>query len=66
MQIYVTDAEYTWRDIGGSLPSTASGLPFYANILKDGEYSGISKKDIQYNRFCRTDFDYYNWKKRYE
>lgn len=66
IQIYVTDAEYTWRDIGKTMPSTVSNLPFYANLLKDGEYSGISKKDIQYNRFCRTDFNYYNWKKRYE
>lgn len=67
MQIYVTDAEYTWRYIGeNTLPCTVSSLPFYANLLKEGEYSGISKKDLQYNRFCRVDFNYYHWKKKYE
>ena len=66
MQIYVTDAQYTWRYIGNTLPSTASGLPFYANLLGDGEYSGISNSPIQYNCYCRTDFNYYNWKKKYE
>ena len=65
MQIYVTDAEYTWRYIGDTLPCTSSNLPFYANLLKEGEYSGISQSAIQYNRFCRTDFNYYNWKRRY-
>jgi len=66
MQIYVTDAEYTWRYIGDTLPCTASELPFYANLLKEGEYSGISKTSLQYNRFCRADFNYYNWKNRHD
>ncbi len=66
MQIYVTDAEYTWRYIADTLPNTSSELPFYANLLKGDEYSGISKVEAQYNRFCRVDFSYYNWKKKYE
>ena len=66
MQIYVTDAEYTWRYIGDALPSTSHGLPFYANLLGAEEYSGISKTEAQYNRYCRVDFNYYNWKKKYE
>ncbi len=57
-QIYVTDAEYTWRDIGNTVPSTSPQLPFYANLLREGEYSGISDSKNQYNRFCRIDFRY--------
>ena len=53
-QIYVSDAQYTWREIGeGRVPETAPSLPFYACLLKEGEYCGISKTDRQYNRACR-------------
>jgi len=62
IQIYVTDAEYVWRDIGKkTLPSTSKDLPFFANLLEEDEYSGISKVEAQYNRYCRTDFKYMNW-----
>ena len=67
MQIYVTDAQYVWRDIGRDIPpSTAEGLPFFANLLDDGEYSGISRVESQFNRYCRADFNYYSWLKRKE
>ncbi len=67
IQIYVTDAQYVWRDIGRNIPpSTVEGLPFFANILAEGEYSGISRDDTQFNRYCRADFKYYNWLKRKE
>ncbi len=66
-QIYVTDAEYVWRDIGRDiLPSTSPNLPFFANLLGEDEYSGISRADTQYNRYCRAHFNYYNWQKRKE
>ena len=66
-QIYVTDAQYVWRDIGRDiLPVTSPELPFFANILGEGEYSGISRVSEQYNRYCRYDFSYYNWLKRRE
>ncbi len=65
MQIYVTDAEYVWRDIGRDvLPATSPELPFFANLLGENEYSGISKTAQQYNRYCRADFNYHNWLKR--
>ena len=65
MQIYVTDAEYVWRDIGRDvLPATSPELPFFANLLSENEYSGISKKQEQFNRFCRSHFNYHNWQKR--
>ncbi len=65
MQIYVTDAQYTWRNIGNDiLPETSASLPFYANILPENTYSGISKTDVQYNRACREHFNYFVWKKK--
>ena len=65
IQIYVTDAQYTWRDIGTDvLPETASTLPFYSNILKNDTFSGISRADKQYNIACREHFNYFEWKRK--
>ncbi|MGM9683119.1 MAG: transglycosylase domain-containing protein, partial [Eubacteriales bacterium] len=65
MQIYVTDAEYVYRDIGTqTMPETSSSLPFFANLLGENEYSGISNSQTQYNRYCREHFNYHEWKKR--
>ena len=67
MQIYVTDAEYVWRDIGYDvLPATSPQLPFFANLLGENEFSGISRSEVQYNRYCRAHFNYFNWQKRKE
>ncbi len=67
MQIYVTDAQYTWRNIGNEiLPETSAALPFYSNLLPKDTYSGISKTDVQYNRACREHFNYFEWKKKQE
>lgn len=63
MQIYITDAQYVWRDIGLDIqPETSPSLPFYNNIFGQNEYGGISKTDIQYNRYCREHFNYFDWK----
>ena len=65
MQIYVTDAQYTWQDIGKYvLPETSSSLPFYNNLLPKDTYSGISNTVKQYNRACREHFNYFEWKKK--
>ena len=67
VQIYVTDAQYTWRDIGlYILPETSPHMPFYSNLLGEDNYSGISKAEIQYNRACREHFNYFEWKKKQE
>ena len=64
-QIYITDAQYVWRDIGKkTLPETASGLPFFNNLLDDHEYSGISNAEKQFNSYCRKHFNYQKWKER--
>ena len=67
MQIYVTDAQYTWQDIGKNvLPETSPSLPFYNNFLPKDKYSGISKTSTQYNRACREHFNYFVWKDEQE
>ncbi len=67
MQIYITDAQYTWQDIGKFvLPETSSSLPFYNNLLEKDSYCGISKVEKQFNRACREHFNYFEWKKKQE
>jgi len=62
MQIYVTDAQYVWKDIGDSiLPETSPALPFFNNIFNEGIYCGITNSDQQFNRLCRNHFNYNEW-----
>ena len=66
-QIYISDAEYVWRDIGKiTLPETSPSLPFFSNLLNENEYSGISKASIQTNCYCREHFNYFKWKEEKE
>ncbi len=66
-QIYITDAQYVWRDIGKNiLPETSPTLPFYSNLLPRDSYSGISEVDIQKNCYCREHFNYFKWKEEKE
>lgn len=52
-QIYVTDAQYVWRELGeNTAPELSPTLPFFAKLLNTGEYCGISKSEKQYNRIC--------------
>ncbi len=61
IQVYVTDAQYVWRNIENKvLPNTSPNQAFFANILKDGEYCGISRGEVQYNRYCRRHFNYFD------
>ena len=67
IQIYITDAQYTWQDIGVyTLPNTSPTLPFYANLLEPNTYCGISRAELQYNRACKEHFNYFEWKKKQE
>ena len=65
MQIYVTDAQYVYRDLGDVMPETSPSAPFFQKLLKENEYCGISKSDVQYNRFCRRHFDYVSWREKH-
>ncbi len=53
VQVYVTDAQYVWRNLGDAAPETSADQPFFARLLQEGEYCGISKGSVQYNRACR-------------
>ena len=65
IQVTVTDAQYVWREITPTvIPETAVSLPFFHNLLKEGEYCGISAAEVQYNRLCRIHFNYFTWKNR--
>ena len=67
MQIYVSDAQYVWRELlRGIMPETSPELPFFNTMAKENEYFGISYGSHQYNRFCRKHFDYYKWKEEDE
>ncbi len=63
MQIYVSDAQYVWREIGRDImPETSPSLPYFNNAIKEGQYCGISYGESQFNRYCRAHFDYWKWK----
>ena len=50
-EIYITDAEYVYRDVNpGNLVS--DDLPYFYGELKNGEYVGISNKKRQFNRLA--------------
>ncbi len=52
-EIYITDAEYVYRNISGydERPMDYS-LPYFYFTLPDGEYAGISKGKKQFNSNC--------------
>ena len=63
MQIYVTDAQYVWKNIESEvLPETSPQLPFFNNVLPKNTFCGISRSEFQFNRACRRHFDYNKWK----
>ena len=50
MQIYVTDAQYTYRPLPiGQMPAKEPNRPYYATLWRRGEYGGISPSEIQFN-----------------
>jgi len=53
VQINVTDAQYVWRDLPDDItPYFGIDGAFFANALQDGEFCGISRAEIQFNRCC--------------
>ena len=51
-EVYITDAEYVYRDTKITNDfETSLGLPYFYNSLYDGEYAGISKKKKQFNSY---------------
>lgn len=62
-QIYVTDAQYTWQDIGTDVPpETTPTLPFYSRLLPENTFSGISRAEVQFNRACKVHYNHFGRK----
>ena len=59
--IKVTDAQYVYRRLPSSVaPAGWTGVPFFANMLSDGEYCGNSGKSTPFNHFCCDHYNYNN------
>ena len=64
-QIFVSDAQYVWRELPTDImPETSPKLPYFNNIFGKDEYGGISYGNSQFNRYCRAHFDYWKWKEQ--
>lgn len=52
-QIYISDAQYIYRDLNGEKASSSEKEPFFASILPKGRYIGISntKEGKQFNSY---------------
>lgn len=51
--IYIVDAQYVYRDLPpGVAPCTDENKPFFANILRNGEYCGSSGVLHPFNAYC--------------
>ena len=51
-EIFVTDAEYVYRDANGYFLSRDKNQPYFYNDIPDGEYVGKSKREKQFNSAC--------------
>lgn len=60
-QIFIVDAQYTFKDISNSVkPSTSVKLPYYHSAL-NGKFSGITDTARQYNCYCTVHTNYDRW-----
>ncbi len=61
-EVYIVDAQYTYREMDDTVkPAAWDGVPFYINLLGEGEYGGSSGYAIPYNAYCTTHCDYRPW-----
>jgi hypothetical protein len=62
MEIYIPDAQYAYREMPSYvMPSTWYTVPFFANMLKSGEYCGSSYVNTPVNAFCYEHCDFRPW-----
>ena len=65
IEVFVSDAQYVWRDLPDDvMPETSPSLPYFNNLLGEDEYCGISYGTTQFNRYCRAHFDYWKWREK--
>ena len=51
-EIFVTDAEYVYRDESGYFSSKDKNQPYFCDAIPEGEYVGKSKREKQFNSAC--------------
>ena len=52
-EIYVSDAQYVWRNINKEImPGDSFDVPFFIYALDEGEFVGKSKGKKQFNSYC--------------
>ncbi len=53
-EVYITDAQYVYRDLNGAMPAISSSKPFFANTVQFGRFAGISKTQSgkQFNSYA--------------
>lgn len=62
IQIYVSDAQYVFRDIPDSiLPSFDEKKAFFSVLEGNERYFGTSAANTQFNRFSTAHFSYSDW-----
>ena len=62
IEVPVVDAQYVYRDLPSTVkPSGWWGVPFFVNILGEGEYCGSSYVSTPYNAYCYFHCDYRPW-----
>lgn len=62
IEIYVEDAQYVYREMPSSVkPGGWWGVPFFVNMLSEGEYCGSSYASTPYNAYCYKHCDYRPW-----
>ena len=62
--IYVTDAEFVWRDLGNTEPYQSTATYFFKNLLPIGYYAGTVRigssrrnaGEYLYNRMCAVHY----------
>ena len=52
-EVYIQDAQYVYREMPTwATPAYWKGVPFFRNLLKDGEFCGSSYAERPYNSYC--------------
>lgn len=53
-QIFITDAQYSYRSLNGTLFGGTVNEPFFIKAVPIGRYIGISRGEKQFNRLARS------------
>ena len=57
IEVVVTDAQYVYRELPKDVLPGGLGQAFFANILGEDEFVGVSEVDSPVNQYCTLHFD---------